>query len=90
MTEKIEEMIEYCADRGDIEFELNGERWGICSGSEKVPYKGIRRFWYFCDPNDRIVEEWGDFDSVNDIFNARVFNGKSLTELFEFADFSMN
>lgn len=92
MTEQIKDMIEYCVERGDIVFELNGELWGICSGWEMTANSNQKKrtFWYFCDPKHRIVKEWGEFDTVDDIFNAKVFGGKSLIDLFATVDFSMN
>ena len=87
MTE-IENMIEYCTERGDLEFELNGVSWGICStvwGNKPRP-----TYWYFCDQNGFMIEEWGEFPSVRDIFNAKVFDGKSIIDLWEHLDFSMN
>ena len=85
MTEAIKDMIEYCAARGDLEFDLDGVRWGICSSAE-----GRASTWYFCGQDNKPIDEWGEFSSVLEIFNAKVFNGKSLIDLFDTADFSMN
>lgn len=85
MTEAIKDMIEYCVDRGDLEFELNGVMWGICSSAA-----GRASTWYFCGQDNQPIDAWGEFSSVVEIFNAKVFNGKSLIELFDVADFSMN
>lgn len=90
MTEQIKEMIEYCDECGNIEFELDGLLWGICCGYEMKGRKLMRSFWYFCNPDNEFVDEWGEYDTVFDIFNAKVFDGKSLIDLFDVADFSMN
>ena len=85
MTDEIKYMIDYCTERGDLDFELAGVRWGICSSAN-----GKNSTWYFCGQDNQPVDEWGEFLSVFEIFNAKVFNGKSLIDLFDVADFSMN
>ena len=84
MTDKIKDMIDYCSERGDLDFELNGKSWGICSSA-----CGKASFWYFCCEGQHI-DNLGEFGSVLEIFNAKVFDGKSLVDLFDVADFSMN
>lgn len=84
MTDKIKDMIDYCSERGDLDFELNGKLWGICSSAD-----GKASFWYFCCEG-QCIDSLGEFWSVPEIFNAKVFDGKSLIDLFDVADFSMN
>lgn len=89
---EIKEMIQYCKERGDIVFELHGVLYGVCSTvwfHKKQPTR-----WYFCKCISKnkweSIDSWGMFDSVEDIFNAKIFNEKSLVDLFDVVDFSMN
>lgn len=84
----IEEMIEYCAERGDLDFYINDfpEISGICSGGS-----GKNMEWYFCDRKNGLpIDSMGMYRSLQDLVDAKVFDGKSLADLFDIVDFSMN
>ena len=47
--------------------------------------------WYFCNRIDGdSVDSMGIYKSLRELTNAKVFDGKSLIDLFDVADFSMN
>ena len=84
----IEEMIEYGIERGDVEFYIKEfpDIGGLCSGG-----CGENMIWYFCNRKDGdSIDSMGIYKSLRDLANAKVFDGKSLVDLFDVADFSMN
>lgn len=84
----IEEMIEYGVERGDVEFYIKEfpEIGGICSGG-----CGKNMEWYFCSRIDGdSIDSMGIYKSLRDLTNAKVFDGKSLADLFDVTDYSMN
>lgn len=76
----VKEMIDNVAELGNLDVIINGVVYGLACGYDRCHRQCG---WEWDHVNDT-------FNSLKDALYAPVFDGKSLVDLFDVADFSMN